>query len=170
MNKPLCECLAHKLFSKCVELPWLHRRGNHELNREISATRQRGRSQGNHADAWDFRQWPDRFNQQLLSRLFPLAPRFGYHASEAAARGSDLKDTVALGESAIDVINLGREQVGLVNRGVRGALDNSEDNSLVLSRRQFALREHVERHDQRDNDRPENEDHWAVLQCPGERP
>src|SRR6266446_3580176 len=48
------ECLTHELFSKCVELPGLHRRGDHELNWEVSATGQRGRGQWDHADARDF--------------------------------------------------------------------------------------------------------------------
>src|SRR6266550_4513281 len=48
------ECLTHELFSKCVELPGLHRRGNHELNREVSATWQRRRGQWDDADARDF--------------------------------------------------------------------------------------------------------------------
>ena len=70
----------------------------------------------------------------------------------------------------IDVIDLRREQVGLVDGGVGGALDHAEDDTLVLGRSQFSLREHVERHDQEDNDPPENKNHGPVLERSGERP
>ena len=158
------ERFLHELVGKLAELPRLGCRDNHELNREISATRQRRRRQRDHANARNLRQWPDGFDQQLLSCLFPLAPRLRHHASETAARRSDLKDAFALGERVINIVDLSREQIGLINRRVGGGLDDSEDNSLVLSRRQFVLREHVERHDQRDDNRPENKNHGPVLQ------
>src|SRR3981081_3450376 len=68
----------------------------------------------------------------------------------------------------IDIIDLSREQIGLIKRRVRGALYDSEHYSLVLGRRQLALREHVERYDQQDDDRPEHKNHGPILQGPGE--
>ena len=49
--------------------------------------------------------------------------------------------------------------------GVRGGLDDAENDSLILlaGNCQLALREHVERHDQRDHNRPENKDPGPVL-------
>ena len=45
----------------------------------------------------------------------------------------------------IDVVHLLREQIRLIERGISRRLNYCEDYSLVLIRRQFALREHVER-------------------------
>ena len=50
---------ANKLFGERVQLRWLHRRGDHELNREVSATGQRRWRQWDDPDARDFRQRAD---------------------------------------------------------------------------------------------------------------
>src|SRR6202035_2092021 len=102
-------------------------------------------------------------------RLLSLAPWFRHHAPEAATRRSNLKDAFALGERMINVVDLSGKQIGLINRRVRGGLDDSEDNSLVLSRREFVLREHVEGHDQRDHNHPDSKTHGPVLQGSGEQ-
>src|SRR5208282_1888401 len=121
------------------------------------------------ANARNFREWSDRLDQQLLSRLFSLAPGLRHHSPEAAIRGCDLEDALALRERMINIVDLIREQIGLINRRVRGGLDDAEDNSLILSWREFVLRKHVERHDQRDNNCPQNKDHGPVLERTGER-
>ena len=54
----------------------------------------------------------------------------------------------------IDVVDLLSVQLGLIDSGVGGSLDNSEDHSLVLGGRQLPLREHVERNNQQDHNRP----------------
>ena len=91
---------------------------------------------------------PTDSTSKLLCCLLPLAPRLGHHAAETAGRRSDLKDALALGERVIDVVDLVREQLGLIDRRVGRGLNDSEDHSLVLCRRQLPLREHVERNDQ----------------------
>src|SRR5207244_601113 len=101
--------------------------------------------------------------------LGSLTPGLGHHASETAVRGRDLEDAPALGKRVVHVIDLACEQIGLIKGGVRGSLYYSENYSLVLSRRQFALREHVERHDQQDNNRPDCKHNGPVLECSGQR-
>ncbi len=160
------ESLPHQLLGEVEQLLRLARRGDYEINREISAAGQRRRSQRNHADARDLRQRPRGFEQKLLRGLFPLAPRLGHHAAEAAGRRRDLKDALALRERVINVVHLIRVQLRLIDGRVRRSLDHSEDHALILRRRQFPLREHVERNHQHGDNRPQRENHRPVAQRP----
>ena len=111
---------------------------------------------------------PGGFEQQLLRGLLALAPRLGHHAAEAAGRRRDLENALALRERVIDVVNLVGEQPGLIDGRVRRRLDHSEHHALVLGRRQFPLREHVERNHQYRDDRPQREHHRPVTQRAGQ--
>ena len=85
-EQPARERLLHELAGKLAELLRLGRRGDHEVDGEVSAAGQRRRRQRDRADARDLRQRPHRLDQELLRCLGPLAPRLGHHAAEAARR------------------------------------------------------------------------------------
>src|SRR5213083_3194227 len=70
----------------------------------------------------------------------------------------------------IDVVHLLREQIRLIERRVGRRLNYCEDHSLVLIRRQFALREHVERNHQQQNNYPQGKDNRSVPKGAGQRP
>src|SRR5208283_5774317 len=163
------ECFLHQLVAELDQLPRFRRRSNHEFHREISAAWKRWWRQRDDSDARNLRQRPDRLNQKLLSGFLSLAPGLGYHAAETAAWRGDLKNALTFGERMVNVVNLGREQIRLIDRRIRGALNDPKHHSLIFRGRQFALRKHVERHDQRNHDRPENQNHGAVLEGPGQQ-
>ena len=68
----------------------------------------------------------------------------------------------------IDVVDLVGEQPGLIDGRIGRRLDHPEDHALVLGRRQFPLREHVERNHQYGDDRPQREHHRPVAQRAGQ--
>ena len=76
----------------------------------------------------------------------------------------DLEDARALRKRLVHVVNLLREQLRLIDGRVCGGLDDPEHHALVLRRRQFLLREHIERHDQHRDDRPEHQNDRPVPQ------
>ena len=154
----------HQLLRDGKQLLRLARRRDHKVNRKVSSSGQRRRSQRNNANARDFRKWARGFEQQLLRGLLALAPRLGDHAAKAAGRRSDLENTLALRESMIDVVNLVGEQPGLIDGRIGRRLDDSENHTLVLGRSQFPLREHVERNHQHGDDRPQSEHHRPVAE------
>ena len=70
----------------------------------------------------------------------------------------------------IDVVHLLREKIRLIEGGVSGRLNDCEDHSFVLVWRQFALREHVERNHQQQNNYPQGKDNRSVPKGAGQRP
>ena len=68
----------------------------------------------------------------------------------------------------VDVVNLVRIQIGLIDGGVRRRLNDAEHDALVLCRRQFPLRKHVERNHQRGDDRPYRQHHRPEPQRAGQ--
>src|SRR5258707_14523351 len=66
-----------------------------------------------------------------------------------------------------DVLELLRVNPGLVDGRVRGGLDDPEEEALILRPRQLFLREHVERKDEKYDDRPQRQDDRTVLQRAG---
>ena len=167
-EQPAGERLLHQLAGELPEPLGLGGRRDHEIHREISATGQRRRRHGDHANAGNLRQRSVDLHHQLLGGLRPFAPRLRDHAAESAGRKRELKDARGLGERLVDVVDLVRKHPGLIDRRVRRGLDDREDHALVLGRRQLALREHVERPHQEHDDGPERDDDGAIPQRSGE--
>ena len=91
---------------------------------------------------------------------------FSDHAAEAAVREGDLERAGGLGERAVDLVDLRARTAWSARCVAFGArLDDREHDALVLGRRQLALREHVERHDQQRDDRPQRQHHRAVARA-----
>ena len=158
------ERLLHQLLRKLAQLLRFGRRGDHEIHGKVAAAGQWRRGQGNRANAWDLRQRSHGFHQELLRRLAPLAPRFGDHSAETGRRKRELKRAAGFGKRSIDVVDLRGEQPGLLNRGVRRRLNDREHDALIFGGRELTLREHVERHDQRGHDQPEDQDDRPVAE------
>ena len=103
-------------------------------------------------------------DQQLLRGLLALAPGLGHHAAETTVGTGDLEDALAFREALVNVVDLIGEEVGLIDSGVGRGLNDAEHHALILRRREFALREHVERNHQRCHDRPQGQDDGAIAQ------
>src|SRR5439155_15860471 len=92
------ERLLYELGPETHKLLRLSRRGNHEVDWEISATGQGRRRLRNRADARNLRQRAHRFDKQVLCGLGSLAPRFRHHTAEARGRKRELEDAGRLRE------------------------------------------------------------------------
>src|SRR6185503_9487858 len=132
--------LLYQTAGDLAELLRLARRGNHEIDRKVSAAGKRRWSKGNDSNAGNFRQRSHRLDEELLRGLGSLTPRLGDHAAKTTGWKRELKDALALGDRSIHVVDLRREQLGLIDRRVRGRLDDAKHDPLILGRGELALR------------------------------
>jgi len=169
-EEPALVGLLDELAGDLAELRRLRRRGDHEVDGEVAAPRQRRRDDRDDADARDARQPRRGLHLELGRALVPLLPRPGHHAAEPARRIGDLEGVLRLREGGVDLLHLLGEHLRLVDRRVRRGLHDAEDDALVLVRGQLLGREEVERERHQDHDAPEDQDDRPVAQRRAEHP
>ena len=84
MNSPLANAFLTSWLANVLQLLRFSGGSDDEIDREITAARQRRRRQRDRADSGNLRKRSRRFDQELLRRFGALAPRFGHHSAKAA--------------------------------------------------------------------------------------
>ena len=128
-------------------------RGDHQLNREVAASRQRGRHGDEYLDARDFRDLRLHLRHHSGDRAATLRPGFDHHAAEAVGadgRSDRWREQQLEGQRRFRHIQhdlLGGRAIHhvLVGGGVRGHVDDAEQHALILHRRQLVGRKVVHR-------------------------
>src|SRR5207248_1485648 len=141
---------------------WLGSGGDHEIDREVSATGERRRNQRNDAHSGDFGESGCCLKLKLRCVLLALVPRLSDHAAKAAGRRSDLEGVRGLRKRLVNVVSLRGEKLGLIQGGVWRRLDHAEDHALVLLGRQLLLGEKVKGQYEDRHDGPQNKHYRPV--------
>ena len=167
---PARECFADQLVRELGKtLGFRGRNDRHVDGKTLAGAGQRWRNDLNRANARDLRGLHRRVHLNRLNAALPLVVRLGDHAAESNCRKHHPERRRRLGHRSIDVLDLRREQLRLIDRRIRRRLDETEEEALVLHRRELFLRKHVERKDQHDDDRPERQHDRAILERAGQR-
>ena len=150
-------CLGHELVRKPEQLARLGSGGDHKLQRELSAARKRRRRGRDDAHAGNRAELSERLGEDLLGGPFPLAPRLHAHAGNSAKWLRELEGVPCLRNRTEGFVHLVHVERGLLDRGIWRSLHDAEDHALILLRREFARREHEERHAEQNHDRRQRE-------------
>ena len=133
--------LLLKLAGDLEDLGGLGGGGDDELHRKISATRQRGRSDGKHPNACELGEFWRDLGLQLLRRAIALSPGLQHHAAEAEGRLRELEGVGGLRHIQKNLRGLVGIANGFIERGIRRRLNDAENHALILIRRQLVRRE-----------------------------
>ena len=156
------------------------RRGDHQLDREIAAARQRRRRGDEDLDAGDLRNLGLHLRQNLGDGPVAFRPGFDHHAAEAIGtdgrtdrrREQQLEGQRRFRHVEHDLFGGRAIHRVLVGRGVGGGVDDTEQHALVFGRRQLVGREGVHRDRAQADHEPDQVDRRPGVQrrCRAARP
>ena len=132
----------------------LGRRGDDELDGEVSATGQRGRRDGKHVHSGKFPQLCRHLRDDLLRCPGALTPRLEDHAPETRCRLGQLERVGRLRRIEENARRLVGIPQGFLERGIGRRLADPEDHALVLVGGEFPRGHQEHRHAQRGDDKP----------------